>query len=205
MIQINEKLRAFLLNDLEEIKKHKVRLGILSGITILLIIFLLMDNSAKSNEINTVETVQEVQAKQSKSIQPTKPKKTNLSKAIVGLDEATKDVQLVNPFKSDLPANLSVDSTKTVIPQVVSSPTLSMKRELVSESKLTLKGTAISGEKRMAIIELTTNIKSESEEKKQSTTKMLTIGDEIDGKKIIDINKNFVTFSNGKQIFMAGD
>ena len=62
---------------------------------------------------------------------------------------------------------------------------------------LTLKGTAISGDKKMAIIQ-------KSYDKNKSESHMLKLGDEINGKKIIDIGRNFIIFDDGEYLYLQG-
>ena len=76
---------------------------------------------------------------------------------------------------------------------------------------MSLKGIAINDDTKMAIIQIihgdvTKNDKKSQKSKDKSNTESLivSLGDEVNGRRIIDIGKDFVTFDDGKRLYLYG-
>ena len=72
---------------------------------------------------------------------------------------------------------------------------------------LTLKGTAISDDKKLAVVRrevVTSNNKSDDQPDDRSNSqpenRLLKIGEAIDGRKVVDIGKDYVAFEDGERL-----
>lgn len=203
--------KDFLDNELAELKEHRIRFGFLLLSMAVLVIFLAFDDSQVDPPTQLVED--------DPSIEESEPTPTvepiDRRTEIIGLARASEDVQLINPFAVDLP---KPPPEPLIIP--ISTPTppppppLSTlekrnvpppKPEPASKVMLTLKGTAIGDDKKIAVVNReVVNGKVDDESGDQSGRRiehrLLKIGDALDGRKVVDIGKNFVAFDDGERL-----
>ena len=183
-------MRIFYEHEINEISQHKFRLVlIIVLLIILLVIFILTDSNDESKEKLFNEDVKKSQIK-------TQMKESKVSEQIIYEIDDT-EVQLTNPFQVDVIQTMPESEKKSdkVIFTPPNPPVLPQPQSVKTNNNiLILKGTAISGDKKFAIIQF---------DKDKSTTKMLTIGDTINDKKVVDIGKNFIIFDNGEQLFFG--
>ena len=187
---MSNRMRIFYEHEINEISQHKFRLVlIIVLLIILLVIFILTDSNDESKEKLFNEDVKKSQIK-------TQMKESKVSEQIIYEIDDT-EVQLTNPFQVDVIQTMPESEKKSdkVIFTPPNPPVLPQPQSVKTNNNiLILKGTAISGDKKFAIIQF---------DKDKSTTKMLTIGDTINDKKVVDIGKNFIIFDNGEQLFFG--
>lgn len=191
------KFQKLFSEELNEIKEHKIRVGLLSLSLFISIIFLITN---LEEEVNAIESPKQIE-------KPVEEKRTTVknetkSIKIAGLEKSIKDVELQNPFKSDLIKEVKEEEKQQsqIQEKVISQPRIEDKTQTI----LILKGTAISGDKKMAIIKCGI-LKSNSEDKNQIDTLTVKVGDEVAGRKIIDIDKKFVAFDNGERLYLNNE
>ena len=197
-------LKKFFDEELAEIKKNKLRFGIIFSIFIVTLgIFLF---SGESEEVKVAVKNPEKVVEPKKSIKSVKKKKEVQArlKKIEGLERVSLNAEIINPFKPDVEPVIEnkIELPKTEIVPAFKLPKVEIKKP-VEESKiiLILKGTAISESKRIAIISRGI-FKNKSDTKNNIETLMVKIGDEVDGKKIINIERNFVMFNDGEKLYL---
>ena len=222
---IKQQLNKFLDRELKEIRKNKRRILTLFACVLFAIGIFVFANSGEKIDNNSNEAVPKVDTKKLNDKSNSDKKTESKLTAIKGLERAAANVELINPFKVDIqnPAPVvdnkpveaaKVPPTPTIAPVI--SPTQSAQTENTEPKEkiiLILKGTAISGDKKMAVIqrEIIKNHKSKEDnepkdpQNKTSNNKIesyqLSIGDEIDGKIILDIGRNFIVFDNDEFLY----
>ena len=209
----DDKLRSFYEQELNEIKQHKLRFGLIAAslaASIVLFFFFEEDNESAtvSNDAapKVVSVTKDTASINSKEVHKTTSKVTE----VIGLKRASADAELINPFKVDI-----IDSKPPTIqpPAVVPTvPTLPLQQTKTPEPDrqivLILKGTAISGNRKMAIIQRSVVGKNSSKDSEDSKNKdksesmMLSLGDIIDGRRIVDISRDFITFDDGHDLYI---
>ena len=206
-IVAKQQLREFYDRELNEIKQNKARFGlIIASLIISLALFLLADEDTESKNISDSEAPTVVStAKEEVAINNKAAEKASKLTTITGLEKAAEGVEIINPFKVDTKQNPN-DTAKTpkTPPAVpIFEPPQPVKTQEPKEKViLILKGTAISGNKKMAIIQRSISNKND---KDKSESLILNIGDEVDGRMIIEINKDFVMFDDGKRLYVQKD
>ena len=221
-----QKLQEFYHKELNEIKQHKTRFGAIAAS----LVFSLMVFSFTNGEEEIKEAVEIEPPKAVANADKTLSKSETNSKLtrIAGLEKASEDVGLTNPFKVDVNESpVNEPKTENKLPTITPAfnPPTQLPKSIESKEPakkivLILKGTAISGDKKIAIIYRRIvdknkfkdiNNKSDNDSKnKLNSTKdeneieslMLTLGDEVDGKIIIEIGKDSVIFDNGERLYL---
>ena len=206
------RLTEFYDRELNEILQNKLRFGfIVACLVAAITLFSFTDNETEVTEVSDNESLKVAAASNDKSkinktsAKNTSDKPTSKVTNITGLERASEGGELINPFKSDLvKPTIETKSPKPEsiplpqIPNPASTKTTENSKKIV----LILKGTAISGDKKMAIIQrsiIKSNEKKESEKPKLESI-MVKIGDKIDNNIIIDIGKNFIVFDDGRHL-----
>ena len=211
---MNERFLKIYDKEINEIKQNKKRFGV---IIVTLMTSLLMftftnndDEIVSTSEVETPKATAKAEDENS-----AKSKGTAKLTKIAGLEKATEDVKLVNPFKVDV-QEPKVAEFKTENKPVINTPafnppkpTMPIKTDESSEKIVfTLKGIAISGDKKMAIIQRSTADKNNSKDTKSSTDTstqesfILNLGDEVAGRRIVEIDKFSVTFDDGYKLYI---
>lgn len=196
--KLKAKLQNFWQNDLKEIKESPVRFGGLLICFIAAVILFFTDDDG-GEEINLsespapVETVENVSG--DKKIVPVKIAATSdADKNITVVLGANSDSLYVHdPFKVPVEEKIEEPSPveiPTVQPVIIAPPVA--QDSIKPVVKIFLRGTAVIGDKKSALIQIISDKDSAAE------NLILEIGDNLDGKKIIDINQDFVTFDNGE-------
>ena len=195
--KLKDKLQNFWQNDLKEIKESPVRFGGLLICFIAAISLLLTDENSNGEEINLTENPAPVETvTNDKKIIPVKNAATsNADKNITVVLGANSDSLYVHdPFKFPLEEIVEEPPPVEIPPvlPVIIAPPPPVAQDSKSELKIFLRGTAIIGDKKSALIQIISDKDSAAE------NQILEIGDILDGKKIIDISQDFVTFDNGE-------
>ena len=200
--KLKAKLQNFWQNDLKEIKESPVRFGGLLICFIATIILFFTDDGG-GEEINLsenpapVETVENVSG--DKKIVPVKIAATSdADKNITVVLGANSDsLYIHDPFKVHVEEKIEEPSPveiPTVQPVIIAPPPPVAQDSIKPVVKIFLRGTAVIGDKKSALIQIISDKDSAAE------NLILEIGDNLDGKKIIDINQEFVTFDNGENL-----
>ena len=167
----------------------------------LIIILILDDNDAPSQSEQPVEETPTIVA------EPIEDKKANRRMEIIGLAKASEGVKLINPFAVDLPKPppkpvpkpliIPIETVPLPLPSDIDMPTEldidQIDKEPVPSVTLTLKGTAISDDKKFAVVN-----RGCSDDGVEHL--LLKIGDAVDGRKVIDIGRDFVEFDDGVRL-----
>ena len=202
-------LRKFYDREISEIKAHKVRLIFMFAIVVISIIVLIFsDKEDDTNAISKNESVK-INAALNNSVKNSSETADNSNLTeILGLQKALKDEDIINPFKVDNNENSTAFEDKPPMPTPAvefKPPTITAPNKNISplpkSETIMLKGTAISGNKKMAIVQIGKVSKNDSNnDKNKIESRLLSIGDEIEGKRVIDIGKNFIAFDDGKSL-----
>lgn len=196
--KLKAKLQNFWQNDLKEIKESPVRFGGLLICFIAAVILFFTDDGG-GEEINLsenpapVETVENISG--DKKIVPVKIAATSdADKNITVVLGANSDsLYIHDPFKVPVEEKIEEPSPveiPTVQPVIFAPPVA--QDSIKPVVKIFLRGTAVIGDKKSALIQIISDKDSAAE------NLILEIGDNLDGKKIIDISQDFVTFDNGE-------
>ena len=199
--------KDFLDNELAELREHRLRFGLLICSMAVLIIFLVLDDVPIDPPTELVEEESLVEE------EPTPVERIDRRTEIIGLARASEDVQLINPFAVDLPKPppepLIIPITTPAPPPPPPLSTLDKrgvpKPEPTSKVMLTLKGTAIGDNKKIAVVNREViggkvDEESGAQAGRRIEHRLLKIGDAVDGRKVVDIGKNFVEFDDGERL-----
>ena len=203
---MKELLKKFLERERDEIIQHKQRFIAIIVAFVASIICIFAFNTDEETTTQSTDPKKVVETADNKPVQKSKNKSVE-RKSILGLDKIVAENEIVNPFKVDIekPPEVKNSEIKTDV-KTINQPTLSIKNVLPKDEEkiiLTLNGTAISGDKKMAIIQRNiVNKHNSKDEKKQIESLLLNVGDSVDGRKIIDIGKNFIAFDDGQKLYI---
>ena len=203
--------QEFLDNELAELREHKRRIALLLFSLFGLLTVVIFDGAEPVRESSVEEVPITSEPRVEKKSMPVKDRRTE----IIGLAKASEDVKLINPFAVDLPK----PPPEPIIIPIASPPpppptTLKPKPALEKKSieklesppsaprvMLTLKGTAISDDKKIAVVHR--EIVSTEDKSGNVESRLLKIGESLDGRKVVDIGKNFVEFEDGKRLELS--
>jgi len=196
----------FKAREVAQIKEHRLRIIIAMTVSLVLaslfISFNLEDEPSASGNNNV-----EQPANETKEEVKSTPK-IKSSQKILGLQKAAENVDLINPFKVDL------KETPPAVPPVIPAPVPALPvtpimqpptpvaAEVEPKTILNLKGTAISGDKKLAVVAIIKSSK-DNNGKSKSESQLVKIGDEVNGRKVTDIGKNFIVFDDGQKLDMS--
>lgn len=217
----SDRLKEFYYREINEIKQNKLRFGaIIATFVASVAMFFITDTetevtAAADNVSPKIVAASNDDLPDDKlSVKNKSDKSASKVTSITGLERASDSVELINPFKSDLPKppveKKSTEPAAIPLPPSIPAPTKTVDAD--SQVVLILKGTAISGDKKMAIIQRSVDSKNQSKKSKSSKTEktdvskneslILNVGDDIDGKRIVDISKDFVVFDTGQRLYI---
>ena len=226
---IKQQLNKFLDRELREIRENRRRIGTLFACVLFAIGIFVFANSGEKVDNNSNEAVPKVDTKKLNDKSNSDKKTESKLTAIKGLERAAANVELINPFKVDIqnPAPVvdnkpveaaKVPSTPPIAPVITSTQSTQTENNDSKETTiLILKGIAISGDKKMAIIQKSNGINNNSSKSKSPNDEndkldktdspkvqslILNVGDKIEDHLIIDIDKNSVTFDDGKKLYV---
>lgn len=184
-----DELKKFLSRELEELRQNKIRAGALVACVVFLLIYCVMDDSPRNEEISLNEPTAptETASPVTKDL-PAKPLPvTKNSDGVTLVMGANADALTVaDPFAGEdkpTPAPPTKISAP-VAPIGIKPPPIPKPQEII------LTGTAISGERKTAMF------------LRGKETIFLSIGEQLDGRQIVDITADFVTFADGSRIYV---
>ena len=183
-----DELKKFLSRELEELRQNKIRAGALVACVVFLLIYCVMDDSSRNEEISLNEPTVTDAPPVTKDL-PAKPLPvTKNSDGVTLVMGANADALTVaDPFAGE-------DKPTPAPPTKISAPVapIGIKPPPMPkpQEKIILTGTAISGERKTAMF------------LRGKETIFLSIGDQIDGRQIVDITPDFVTFADGSRMYV---
>lgn len=186
---MSDELKKFLSRELEEIKQNKIRIAAMIVFLVIGVIFWISDNSSRGEEIDLSEPTVDTPP-----VTPDLPVRVlPVAKSIDGVTivmGASADALIVaDPFdgrEKPKPPPKPVQVTPP-IPQPVEPVTIQPPiAPPPPQEKIVLTGTAITGEVKTAMF------------LRGKETLFLTVGEEIGGRRIIDITPDSVTFEDGE-------
>ena len=192
-------LKSFLQSQLDEIRKNKLRFGLIVACLIAVIIFAALDSeSGEEIPLAQKDSGNVGQADKKSVEQPTKISVTSENvKALIGAN--SDEVFIQDPFKAPAPIE-KVESPKVeekILPPVEPIPPIIFEPPKVEnkapEEKIILQGVAL-GEESTALVTKIVGDKSE--------TLFIKIGDKIKGKAVVEIGSDFITLEGGEKIFV---
>ena len=179
-------MNDFFKSQLEEIRENKLRVGLLAIILFATIIYAVFDFD-KSEEIITDEPQKNPAVEE--PVKVTAPTSDKV-KPVIGAN--VDEIFIHNPFHN--PAPIKVE--EKIIPPKVETVIIAPPVEEIPkppEIKFILHGVAI-GDTKTAFVEKIVDGKSE--------TIFVSIGDNINGKIIIDMQSDNITFDNGDKLYI---
>lgn len=187
-------LKKFLGHEQEELKKNKIRAGALGACVVILLIFLATNDNSGGEEIILTDKPPVTKDLPVKALKVekspdgvTKVLGANADALLIGDPFAVEEKPKPQPPPPPLP------KIPEVVPPVVIEPPPAPpveEKPAKPREQIILTGVAISGENKTALILY------------GGKTLFLTIGDEIDGQKIIDITPEFVTLEDNERVYM---
>lgn len=197
---MSDKLKKFLNRDLDELKRNKVRVIALGVCFVVLLIFWISDNTSGGEEISLDETTP--------AENPPAPVTKDLPVKVLPVEKSPDGVTIVlganadalfigDPFageeKPKPPPKSSPKPNIPLPPVAIQTPPQPPQIEKPkAQEKIFLTGTAISGDIKTAMF------------LRGKETLFLTVGDEIGGRRIVDISSDFVTFADGTSLTIRG-
>ena len=190
-------LKNFWQNDLKEIRENKIRFGAILACLIAAVIFALADSTDAGAEISiepaappAVETPTVADTK----IQPVSTASENL-KPVIGANSS--ELYVSDPFTAPV-----VETYEPIHPPVqifepaeVELPEIPV-AQIEPAEKFALDGTAITGDSKTAIIRKLTG-----DEKAKNF--IVSVGDNLGARRVVDITPNFVALDDGSKIFFS--
>lgn len=180
---MSDELKRFLSNELEELKQNKIRVAAIGVCLVVLIGVWLTDDTSRGEEIDlSSATVDKPPA--TKDL-PAKPLPVPVAvEDVTPVLGANADVLVIaDPFagaEKPKPPPKPVEPVTFQPPPIIPQP---------PQEKVTLTGTALGINKTAMFL-------------RGKQTIFLTIGDEINGRQIVDITADFVAFDDGSRLFV---
>ena len=193
-------LRAVIDNELTELRAHRRRVSFLVlTMFALMTVMIFDDNESAPQAEPSVEEAPTVTAEP-----PVKAKDRRTE--IIGLAKASEGVKLINPFAVELPK--PPPEPVIVLPPPRTPPSAPIITDKISKPKplrvmLTLKGTAISDDKKFAVVNrrvISSKENSDAQTDERTEHRLLKIGETIDGREVVDIGKDYVEFDDGDRL-----
>lgn len=190
---MSDKLKEILQHELEELKQNKIRAIALGVCFIVLLIFWLTDDSSDGEEINLNEPSNAEKPPATKDLPVVSLPVEKSADGVTLVMGANADPLFIgDPFagneKPKPPPKVVTPPVPPIViqppPQIPEQPKPQPQEEII------LTGTAISGANKIAMF------------LRDKKTIFLTIGEEIGGKKILDITPDFVIFEDGERVFI---
>ena len=204
---MSDKLKNFWQKDLKELQENPLRFG---GLLICFIaaVALFFSDDGGGEQINISENPAPVENVKTENVKtPANDKKVVVVKnaknssadknITVVLGANSEELIVHDPFKVPQKEKIETPSPAeipTVQPVII--PPVAQEQPKLSE-KFILRGTAIVGYKKSALIQIISNDKNSAAE-----NLILEIGDTLGGKTIIDISQDFLTFDDGEILFI---
>ena len=202
---MSDKLNDFWQKDLKEIKENPARFAALIFCFVVAAILLLTDENSAGEEINLAENPAPVETPAPAENLPADKKVVAIKNAAtanadkniaVVLGANSDELYIFDPFKS--PPKENVQPPPPEIPPVIIQPPPAAQVPAAPNFKFILRGTVIVGDKKSALIQkIIPNEKNSGDE-----NLIFEIGDSLNGKKILDINQESVTFEGGEILYL---
>lgn len=193
---MSDELKKFLSRELDELKQHKVRAIALGVCLVVLLIVWTLDDGSGGEEIILVDAPPVTKDLPVKPLPVTKNPDgvtivlgANADALFIGDPFAGEEKPKPQPQPPQQPTPLPTIPPPQVVIQPPEPPQPPPQVEQPKET-LALTGTAISGDNKTAMI------------LRGNETLFLTIGDVIDGRRIVDITPDFVTLDDGERIYL---
>ena len=200
----SDRLKEFYYREINEIKQNKLRFGAIIATFVASVAMFFITDTETEVTAAADNVSPKIVAASNDDLPDDKHKSASKVTSITGLERASDSVELINPFKSDLPKppveKKSTEPAAIPLPPSIPAPTKTVDAD--SQVVLILKGTAISGDKKMAIIQRSTNTKDKSKEQIHSESVMLNLGDTFDGRQVVSIGRNFIAFDDGQYLYV---
>ena len=182
-----DELKNFLSRELDELKRNKIRAGALGVCFVVLVIFCLVedDNSEEISLNNSPPVTKDLPVKPL-------PVTKNPEGVTIVLGADADALNVADPFAGE-------EKPKPPPKQITPPPPIPIqpppnqpapKTQTQPREKILLTGTAVSGDNKTAMF------------LRGKDTIFLTIGDEIGGKKILDITTDCVTLEGGVRVYL---
>lgn len=184
-------LKKFLQSELNELKENKIRATALGVCFIVVLFFWISDDSSDGEEIILNEKPPPI----TKDL-PVKvlPVEKNPDGVTIVLGANADELFIGDPFAGEEKPKPATSPPKATVepapPVVIQPPPQPVQPVEKPKEKIILTGTAISGDNKAAMF------------LRGKETLFLTIGEEVGGKKISDISPDFVTFEDGKRVYL---
>ncbi len=205
--ELKSKLKDFWQSNLKEIQENKIRFAAVFICFVVAVIFYFADENSTGEEINLTETPAPVenpvlveQVDTNKKIITVKNAATsNAAENITAvLGANSDDLYVADPFK--VPSKPKIE-TPPPLPEIPAAPEIIQQPVAqvppAPTEKFILRGTAITGDKKSALIQ-----KIIPDEKTAEENLILELGDTLNGKKIIDIDNDSLTLDDNSKIFI---
>jgi len=188
---MSDELKKFFQREFDELKHNKIRVAALVACVVLLLIFWASDDTAPAEKISLNEPPAKVPATKDLPEKPL-PVAKNLDGVTLVLGANRDALTVADPFAG-------AEKPKTPPPKVQPIPPQLPPQQIPPppensppkpQEKISLIGTAISGAKKTAMF------------LRGKETIFLTVGDEVNGRKIVDITADFVLFADGARLYL---
>lgn len=186
-----DELRKFLNREVEELKQHKIRTVALVVLFVVLLIFWANDYNSAGEEINLSEPTADDAPPVSKNLSVSLPVEKSRNGVTFVIGANADELFIGDPFAGE-EKTMPPPSPAPPPPKIPANPFPPLQNQplpqipKLAEEKIILMGTAITAENKMAMFAKGTEIL------------FLTIGDKLNGRLIIDISPDFVTFEDGE-------
>lgn len=188
VIQMSDELKKFLNDEIQELKRNKIRTAAIGVCLIFLIGIWIADYISSSEEIDLSDSADStVKSPPDTKDMPKKPLPVPITvDGVTPVLGAVADPLIIaDPFAGQenfKPSQKIIEPVTIQQSQIPQPP----------QEKITLTGVAL-GVNKTAMF------------KRDNETIFLTIGDELNGRKIVDITADFVTFADGSRLFVQKD
>ena len=186
-----DELKKILQREFDELKKNKIRATALAVCFAVLLIFWITDDSSDGEEINLNEPMITSDEPPATKDLPVKilPVEESPDGVTLALGANADELFIGDPFAGKEKVKNSPPKivTPPIPPIVIQPPPLIPE---IPAEKIILTGTAISDTNKMAMF------------LRGNETLFKTIGEEINGREIVDISPDFVMFEGGEKIFI---
>lgn len=184
-------LKNFWQDNLTEIRENKIRFGAILILLVAVTIFALADSDDAATEI-PIETP--AAAVEDTEIQPVPPAAVPAAsenlKVVLGANSSALYVS--DPFTAPIPEPAPAVEVPAELPEI---PVAQIEPE--PAEKFALSGTAVSGDSKTAIIHKI------SDDKDRAENFIVSVGDTLGTRRVVDITPDFVALDDGSKIFFT--
>lgn len=184
-----DELKNFLSRELDELKRNKIRAGALGVCFVVLVIFCLVDDDS-GEEINLKESPPVTKDLPVKPL-PAPKNPINIEGVTLVIGANADALNVADPFAGEEKPKPPPKQIAPTLPTVHEPPPIPKpKPQPESREKILLTGTAVSGDNKIAMF------------LRGKDTLFLNVGDEIGGKKILDITPDCVILEGGARVYL---